>query len=246
MKIAVLADIHGNLEAFETVMADIRKERPDRIISLGDNIGYGADSETIINLLEKYDIESVLGNHELAITFPPFIKWFNPTSKQAVSHSIASLSEKSKETIRRFKKSIAFQGMRFVHGAPPSSVALYLFQITDRKLSDKISKTAETVCFTGHTHDIGVIESENGQLTRKKLKKGITRLSGAKKYVVNIGSVGQPRDETNHAKYVIYNTETMTIDLRYVEYDFKTAADKIKDAGLPEEFARKLYPLEKR
>lgn len=246
MNIAVFADIHGNLEAFNSVMKEIHKENVDHIISLGDNIGYGADSEAVMGLLGKNRIESILGNHELAIVNPDFIKWFNPNSKTAVLHAIDSLSEKSKKDIGTFKKNLVIQNMRFVHGTPPASVALYLFQVSDRRLADKITKMNENICFTGHTHDLGLIEYDGKTLVRKELKKGITTLDISKKYIINAGSVGQPRDEDHQAKYILFNTETMTLDLRYVQYDYKSAARKIIAAGLPEEYARKLYPVDKR
>lgn len=245
MVIAVFADIHGNLEAFSSVIAQIREDGVDRIISLGDTIGYGADSEKIIGLLHKHGVESVIGNHELAVIHKPFIKWFNPTAQKAVRHAIDSLSEKSRQTISRFKKSLVIEKMRFVHGAPPSSVALYLFQISDKNLSKKMDAIDETLCFTGHTHDIGLIEYDGATLVRNPLEKGVTHLNPGKKYIVNAGSVGQPRDGDNRAKYIVCDTKKMTIDLRYVSYDYKAAAEKIRLAGIPEEYARKLYPAEK-
>ncbi len=242
MILAILADIHGNLEAFTSVIEQIRMENADHIISLGDNIGYGADSEIIMEKLDENRVKSILGNHELAITNEPFIKWFNPTAQKAVQHTTNSISAKSKQTINRFKKKMVIQNMRFVHGAPPSSVALYLFQITDRNLAKKIDRMQESICFTGHTHDLGLIEYDGKNLIRKELKKGLTTLEKNKKYIINVGSVGQPRDDNNNAKYIIFNTETMIVDLRFVSYDYKTAAKKILQAGLPEEFAQKLYP----
>lgn len=244
MILAVFADIHGNLEAFTSVIEQIRRDGVDRIISLGDNIGYGADSEKIIGLLHENRIESILGNHELAVIHKPFIKWFNPTARKAVRHTMDTISEESKQSIKVLKKSMVIEDMRFVHGAPPSSVALYLFQISDKNLAKKMAMMEETVCFTGHTHDLGRIEYNGEIVTRKVLDKGITRLDAGKKHIINVGSVGQPRDGDNRAKYILFNTQTMTLDLRYVPYDYKTAAGKIIQAGLPEEFAQKLYPTE--
>ena len=139
MILAVFADIHGNLEAFTSVIEQIRRDGVDSIISVGDNIGYGADSEKIIGLLHENRIESILGNHELAVIYKPFIKWFNPTAQKAIRYTMDTTSEESKQTIKMLKKSIVIQNMRFVHGAPPSSVALYLFQISDKKLAKKMT-----------------------------------------------------------------------------------------------------------
>lgn len=242
MILAIFADIHGNLEAFTSVIDQIRQEGVDRTLSLGDNIGYGADSEKVMEQLHKNRIESVLGNHELAVINKPFIKWFNPLAQEAVRYAIDSLSEKSKQTIATLKKSFVIDNMRFVHGAPPSSIALYLFQIPDRKLAKKMDLMKETICFTGHTHDLGLIEYDGKNLTKKEIHKGTTHLESGKKYIINVGSVGQPRDGDNQAKFVIFNTENMTLNVRFIPYDFKTAAEKIIQVGLPKTYAQKLYP----
>lgn len=242
MILAIFADIHGNLEAFTSVISQIHKEGVDRIISLGDNIGYGADSEKIMDQLHKNNVESILGNHELAVINESFIKWFNPNAQQAVRYTIDNLSEKSKKTIKSLKKSLVIQNMRFVHGTPPSSVVLYLFQLSDLNLAKKLDMMQETICFTGHTHELGLIVYDGEKLVRKELKKGISYLEKDKKYVINVGSVGQPRDGDNCAKYILFNTQSMALELRYMPYDYKTAANKIIQAGLPKAFAEKLYP----
>jgi len=241
MRLVVLTDIHANLEAFKAILNEIGTINPDRIISLGDNVGYGADPEQVMLLLKQNNIDSVLGNHEFAIVNEKFINWFNPTAQIAVNYTTRNLSPESVATIKTYEKSLVIRNIRFVHGAPPNAVSIYLFLLSDKKLMRNLDKLNETICFTGHTHDLGLIEYDGKILSRKPLKKGITQLNRAYKYIVNTGSVGQPRDGDNSAKFILFDTETHSLDVRYVPYDFEIAAKKIIDAGLPVTYADKLY-----
>ncbi len=241
MKLAILTDIHGNREAFEAILNKINTINPDRIISLGDNVGYGAEPEQVMALLKEHKIESVLGNHELAIINEKFINWFNPTAQIAVNYTKANLSPESVAIIKTFKKSMVTDNIRFVHGAPLQAVSIYLFQIGDEKLLKTMGNMVESICFTGHTHDLGLIEYNGETLSRNPLKKGITQLNRNYKYIVNSGSVGQPRDGENSAKFIFFDTETFCLDVRYVPYNFELAAKKIIAAGLPKTYAVKLY-----
>lgn len=242
MKLSVFTDIHGNLEAFARVLEEIEAEKPDRIISLGDNIGYGPDPEPVMELLRQFDIKSVLGNHELAIVNRRFIKWFNPLAQIAVNYTQKHLSDTSVDLIKTYEKCLVSENMRFVHGSPLSSVSIYLFQLSDSKLMSILDKMEEDICFTGHTHDLGLIEYDGDTLVRKHLGEGVIHLDRDKKYIVNTGSVGQPRDGDNRAKFVLFDTEDYSLDIRFVTYDYKKTAKKIVDAGIPDVYAKKLYP----
>ncbi len=241
MKLVVLTDIHGNLEAFKSVLKEIEKINPDRIISLGDNVGYGADPELVMTLLKKHTIESVLGNHEFAVINDKFINWFNPSAQIAVNYTKKNISDSSVAEIKTFKKSMITENLRFVHGAPLNAVSVYLFQISDEKLMRTLDKMDESICFAGHTHDLGLIEYDGKILKRIPLKRGITILNRDYKYIVNTGSVGQPRDGDNSAKFILFDTASYCLDVRFVPYNYKRAAEKIIDAGLPTTYADKLY-----
>ncbi|MBU1171995.1 MAG: metallophosphatase family protein [Proteobacteria bacterium] len=240
MFIAVLADIHGNLEAFRDVLARIRTRKVDRIFSLGDNVGYGPDPEAVMELIRKNTIESVLGNHEKAMNEESFISWFNPLAQKAVRYTRDHLSDQSLLAIKDYPKSRVFEKIRFVHGAPPSSPVLYLFQLTDDKLAKRLHAMDESLCFAGHTHDLGLITYDGTHLVHSTLPFGETRLDPDLKYLINVGSVGQPRDGDNRAKYVLYDTRTRILTLEAVPYDNRTTADKIIKAGIPEQYAQKL------
>ena len=138
------------------------------------------------------------------------------------------------------KPYIVMHGCRFVHGFPPDSALTYLFQIPEHRIQKEIGKLNEQICFVGHTHMLEMISYDGQNCTRNSIKKGVMTLDKKIKYLVNIGSVGQPRDKNNNAKYVIWDSSEDTIDVRYVPYDIAAVIKKIQDAGLPEEHAQRL------
>lgn len=240
MRTVVIADIHGNLEALDAVLEDIREKNTARIFSLGDNVGYGADPEAVMERLRERGILSVLGNHELAMKHDSFISWFNPMARQAVTFTRAHLSEQSLSEIRAYPKSRVFENLRFVHGAPPASPLLYLFQLSDDRLARCLDRLDQNVCFAGHTHDLQVIEYDGTHVERRNLPIGDMDLDPSCRYVVNVGSVGQPRDRDKRAKYVIYDRSVHRISVHAVAYDAETAAAKIIQAGIPIDYATRL------
>jgi diadenosine tetraphosphatase ApaH/serine/threonine PP2A family protein phosphatase len=150
----------------------------------------------------------------------------------------------SADTIRyvsRLKHFRIAYSCRFVHGFPPDSPRTYLFQVSDRKLASVFDRIGETLCFVGHTHIPAIIEFDDRSVSQQKLKRGLFILNQNRKYIINVGSVGQPRDGDNHAKYAIWDSEKGQLELRYVSYDIGTVADKITALGFPEAHARRLW-----
>jgi diadenosine tetraphosphatase ApaH/serine/threonine PP2A family protein phosphatase len=240
MRLAVMADIHGNLEAFEAVLADMADRGVDAAVSLGDNVGYGADSEAVIRMLRERDIPSVAGNHELAVGNARFRRWFNPVARRSVEMTIAALSPESREYIAGLPNVRVLRGLRFVHGFPPRSPTLYLFQMSERGYRRGFRSAPEPLIFVGHTHELDRVAWDGTSLDFRGLKRGIVPLEPDRRFIVNVGSVGQPRDRDNRAKYAIWDERDRTLEVRFVAYDAATAARKIRKAGLPEVNATRL------
>lgn len=240
MRIAVISDIHANADAFWAVLEDIRRQAVAEIICLGDAIGYGAEPQPVVERLRSEGIVSVIGNHDLAAVEPHYLKWFNPTARQSLEHSISQLSTSSVEHLRTFPRAIVRHGCRFVHGFPPASPILYQFAIRARRITTVLREANEPVCFTGHTHELEIITWDGSTWSRAPLEKGVIQLDPTRKYIVNIGSVGQPRDGTSHAKYVVWDLEKRRLELRFVDYDVEAAVEKILAAGLPPAHAYRL------
>ena len=241
MRIAIISDIHGNIEALDQVLADIDSHQVDQIMDLGDNIGYGPDSEQVVGRILDRGIPSILGNHELALVEPEILDWFNPAARESLLKTQNLLSKQSLAFIEAMKKSMVMHGCRFVHGFPPDSVTTYLFEVDQEGLELAFSTSRDQLCFTGHTHRLEVAGSDGEKILRQRLRRGIFQINPSHKYIFNVGSVGQPRDGDNRAKYVIYDDADQTLEARFVPYDIVITAKKIIAAGLPRMHADRLW-----
>jgi predicted phosphodiesterase len=240
MKFAILSDIHGNATAFKEVLKDIESFPIDLIISLGDNIGYGPEPEEVVNLIRERNIPTVIGNHEMAINRPRFLSWFNPSAKASLEKTKRLISKASLSYISKLSYCMVLTQCRFVHGFPPGSATIYLFELTDEKIKAAFDNMREWICFLGHTHLLEIISYNGLDIVRRSLEEGVIALDPLKKYLINVGSVGQPRDGNNQAKYVLWDTESKLLNVRYVTYDISDTVKKIYQAGLPEQHAWRL------
>jgi diadenosine tetraphosphatase ApaH/serine/threonine PP2A family protein phosphatase len=240
MKIAVLSDIHGNMDAFEQVLADIDDRGVASVLSLGDNIGYGAEPERVVQALKTRGIPSVIGNHELAAKKPGFLGWFNPAARTSLTMTFRMLSAESMAFIAGLPDYRVIHGCRLVHGFPPDSPTLYLFQVPPERQQKALRELPERICFVGHTHVLNLVSHDGSMLADVAFQEGTNPLDPALQYLVNIGSVGQPRDGDPRAKYVIWDPAESTLDIRCVAYDAEAAAAKIIAAGMPAEHAHRL------
>lgn len=240
MTLAIISDIHGNHEALDQVLNDIDAHGAKDIICLGDCIGYGPESEGVIQAVRARKIPTLLGNHELAARDRSHLNWFNPRARQSLEMTIAMLSPSSLNYMQDLPTSMVVDGDRFVHGFPPDSVHTYLFQKTELELMATFNEMVEGICFVGHTHDLEIIEFDGQLVTRHPLAPGPTLLASDQQYIINVGSVGQPRDGSNEAKYVLWYKEEHRIEVRSVPYDINAVIAKIKACGLPKENADRL------
>lgn len=241
MRIAILSDIHGNYDALQKVLADATHAHADSLICLGDCIGYGPEPEAVIQAVRKLEIPSILGNHEMAALDPSHLDWFNPLARRSLEQTIRMLSEDSLNYIRQLPFYRIVSQARFVHGYPPDSAQTYLFQKSAPELRKTFETMAERLCFVGHTHTLEIIRYDGRQVDRTLLGQGKTNMANGVSYIINVGSVGQPRDGTHHAKYVIWDLSEKSIEVRFVAYDIASTVAKIKAAGLPESHANRLW-----
>lgn len=242
MQFAVISDIHGNKEALQAVLADISRRQAQTIICLGDNIGYGPDSAAVIESLDRQGIESVRGNHELAAIKPRFRNWFNPPARQSIEKTVAELSDQHLEVIAKYPPMILSKGCRFVHGFPPQSSLIYQFQVADSKKCRLMARIAESICFVGHTHTLEWMSIQSDRLAHQDLEEGSYLLDPNCKHIINIGSVGQPRDGNRDAKYVLYDPATHHLQVRFISYNAEVTVAKMRRRGWSEKHAARLLP----
>lgn len=240
MKVAVLSDIHGNLEAFEAVRADLEQLSADKVICLGDNIGYGPDPDAVVRRLLQLGYESTLGNHEFALMDERGRRWLN---FQAAENSIETeklLSAESRAYCCSLPTSLEFENTLFVHGYPPDSVFRYLEKQSDEKIAALLKNNPASLFFLGHTHRLQLVSRENGGIIRRSLAREKVICRPGKKYIFNCGSVGQPRDGDNRAKYLLWDQGKSEVEVRFVVYDNEKTMNKIKERGFPEIYALRL------
>jgi predicted phosphodiesterase len=242
MKVAIISDIHGNLDAFRQVLNDIEASAIDAVVCLGDNVGYGPEPEQVIRQVRELNIPCVMGNHEQAVLDGEYLNWFNPAARKSLQKTMTLLSEESFDFIRGMKSSLVIYESRFVHGFPPDSMNLYLFQVSKNTLEQTFEEMKERLCFVGHTHELKLIGFDGKASEHISLQKGpVKPLHKNRKYIVNVGSVGQPRDGNNNAKYVIWNTSEDSLEVRFVSYDSAAVVSKIMAEGLPKVHADRLW-----
>ncbi|MCB2190978.1 MAG: metallophosphatase family protein [Deltaproteobacteria bacterium] len=234
MRLAVLSDIHGNLEAYTAVLADVDQAGADKIALLGDIVGYGPDPEACVELTRELGLPSVMGNHELGMSKRGELAWFNPTARRSLEQCMDMLSQSSMEWLAGLPTFLVMDGCRLVHGAPPDSPRTYYFELDRREILRRMGLIDEPICLVGHSHELAMAHlPASGGLERLKLRQGMNQLKKGDRYLINVGAVGQPRDGDNRAKYVIVDHEAGTLEVRRVPYDVQTTVDKIHRLGLP-------------
>ncbi len=241
MKLTVVSDIHGNIEAFKAVLADIDGLGLDTVVCLGDNIGYGPDPDEVVELLRSRNIPSLLGNHELGLMDQNTLAWFNPLARRSLLQTKQFLTPESREYLKTLPVNMTVNECLLVHGCPPDSVNTYLFEPSSAQFVRIFDEMTCNLCMVGHTHELALIAYTDGQLSVAPLREGVRTLAKESKYIINVGSVGQPRDGNNNAKYVIWDSESRTLEVRFVSYNIKKTAEKIIALGLPRINAERLW-----
>ncbi len=238
MHYAIISDIHSNLEALTVVLDEIKRRKPERIVSLGDVVGYGADPSACLKLICETCHEFVMGNHDEAISDIGLRESFNRDAKRAVEWAAEQLSSEEKKLILGWPRVIIDRSheMTLTHGSPDQPEDYkYVFGASDARPSFESFQTR--VCFIGHTH-VPSLFSDAGEV-RYLLPDGYT-LNPAKRYILNPGSVGQPRDRDPRTSFALFDSEKMEIEIVRLRYDNQTAAQKIREAALPAFLAERL------
>jgi len=239
MSMAIISDIHGNLEAAREVFRDLEAHQPETVFFLGDAIGYGPDPDGAIRLLKQKGAHCLLGNHELALVRRRARRYFNKPTRRHFHQVKSMLSRDSRKLVSTWPVRRESKDLLFVHGCPPTSVATYLFEVGDGDLADAMRQMEAEIAFVGHTHELEIAELRDGRLSRRVPGVGRHVLEGDKA-VVNIGSVGQPRDGDRRAKYALFDPLSREVEIRAVAYDAETTARRILEMGFPRAYAQRL------
>ena len=236
MKFAIIADIHANLEAFQTVLADIKEQKCTHYACVGDVVGYGANPKECLKIVRDLGMPCVKGNHDEYCSMDEQLDGFNAHAAEAVNWTRKQLNDDERQWLKDLKYFRLVTSFSMVHATLDGPQRWgYVFDKLAAAASFTYQNTA--VCFFGHTHvPVAFI--------RDTMVRGGTyskfKVDPSKKYFVNVGSVGQPRDNNPKAAYVVYDVDEGVIELRRLEYDIAAAQKKILDAGLPPRLAERL------
>lgn len=238
MKFAIIADIHANLEALNVVLKDAKEQGCTHYTCLGDVVGYGADPKACLDIVRDMQMPVVKGNHDEYCSCDEVATGFNPHALAAVNWTKDQLTENDRQWLRDLKYFKLVTTFSIVHASldEPKSWQ-YVFNKLDASSSFLYQNTG--VCFFGHTHvPVAFIRDSSGTIRGGKYEK--VNIEPGKKYFINIGSVGQPRDEDPRAAYGVFDMDHKTVELRRLDYDIETAQQKIRSAGLPDRLADRL------
>lgn len=238
MRYGIISDIHGNLEALDAVLGELERARVDRYLCIGDIVGYGADPKECIEAVKAIGPEiAIAGNHEWGVLGLLDLEYFNEYASAAVTWTKKILEKEELDYLMSFKLSGSTGDITLVHGSlnEPSRFN-YIFDTNDAYATMKLCKTP--LCFVGHTHAPGIFYADEKKVARSP---GFSvTLDRSKKYLIDAGSIGQPRDGDPRASFAIYDTEAGGVEIRRVAYNIEQAQEKILRAGLPAELASRL------
>ncbi len=232
MRQALISDIHGNLEALHAVLADIATQNVDDIMCLGDVVGYGPNPNECLDLVGRRASLTILGNHDQAALFDP--DGFNPVALRAIYWTRDQLDTGANHLVNRrwdFLSELPRMHQKdkflFVHGSPRDATNEYVFPETiyDKNKMDSMFQRVPQYCFQGHTHMPGVFTPDLEFIRPSQCDHEFAL--GKEKLMINVGSVGQPRDEDNRACYAIVDYDAKRVFFRRVPYPFEETIRKI-------------------
>ena len=236
MKYAIIADIHSNLEALQTVLEDCKTQKVTHYACLGDVVGYNANPKECLDIIRDMGMPIVKGNHDEYCSSDLDLDGFNAHAAEAVNWTRKQLNEEDRKWLRDFNYLRLVASFTIVHATLDGPKRWgYVFDKLAAAASFTYQNTA--VCFFGHTHvPVAFIRDSvvrGGTYSKFKIDHG-------RKYFINVGSVGQSRDGVAKATYVIYDMDEQSIELRRLDYDMATTQRKILAAGLPPRLAERL------
>lgn len=238
MRYGIFSDIHSNLEAFEAVIQAYKTEKIDIYFCLGDIVGYGANPVECIQMVEEMSRVIIAGNHDWAVTGLTPLEYFNDWAKQAVLWTQERMDTTKFEFLRSLRLTYENKDLILAHGSLNNPQQFnYMANIIEPIKTFVLMN--RSICFVGHTHASGAfIQDKNGEMDYQR--QASMRLKRGYRYIVDVGSVGQPRDGNNQACYCVYDSEKKEVLIKRVSYNVKSAQKKILANGLPQFLADRL------
>jgi predicted phosphodiesterase len=242
MRYAIISDIHSNIEALNEAMTIISGKKIDRVVALGDIVGYGPNPEECVNTIIKNSIVSVMGNHDYTVNFIHYEENLNEYARAAIRWTRENISNDSKSFLKDLPFSNEIKNFTMFHGSLDELRPFaYILYPGDAAVS--FSKLKTEIGFFGHSHMPGCFYTDSKgtiELIRASGNQSIT-LEESKRYLINVGSVGQPRDGIPRGCFVIFDSLEMSIEFIRFRYDIEAVYNKILKAGLPIFLGERLF-----
>ena len=240
MRYGIFSDTHANIEALTTVVAAMKEENLDRYVCLGDTVGYGASPNECCDIVRDLAAFTILGNHDAAVAGRMDYSYYYDAARFALDLHAGELTDANMAWLKELPYEVRENGLAFCHGSPLNLEDFeYIFSKEQAERCLAIYPDLARATFIGHSHlckSFALAESAVYEVVSTEFE-----LRPDHRYIISVGSVGQPRDGDNRASYTILDTEKWTFEFKRVPYDIEGAADKIRRSDLSPSFAERLY-----
>ena len=239
MRYGLFSDIHGNQEAFETVLDALKDERIDTFWCLGDVVGYGANPNECLELVWGLTTDVIAGNHDFAAVGKVDLTCFNRNAAEAALWTMQNLTRDGRHYLSNLPFERKQDHVLAVHATPSEPQKWgYILSLPQAELEFHALPDDVSVCFVGHTHDPVIFCDHDGKCG--EVPGNQCQMKADCRYIINVGSVGQPRDGDPRAAYCVYDSDNAQVEIKRIIYDVETAQKKIRRAGLPDFLATRL------
>ena len=238
MRYVVFSDVHGNIEALERVLEETERLRPDLVASLGDVVGYGANPNECIDVVAQCARIRIGGNHDTAAAGLIDAENFSPTARAAIQWTARMIDPAHREALGEYDTIRRYGECVFAHASPVAPMD-WEYVHTIAQANRIFKETAERFIFIGHTHIPAVIE-HHGVTGSRVVSGTFVPIAPDCRYLINVGSIGQPRDGVAAASVALLDEHKGVITMRRIPYDIRSAQEKIRSVGLPESLAMRL------
>jgi predicted phosphodiesterase len=242
MRIGIFSDVHANIEALSAVMESYESESIDQFYCIGDVVGYGASPNECCDIIRNKTTATILGNHDAAVAGRMDYSYYYEAARQALDRHASLISDESMQWLKQlpYKHEIAGTGVHLCHGSPVRLEEFdYIFAPEQARECLSIWDQLGDITLIGHSHLCKVFALRPGEVEELPAKDFTLRKGY--KYIVSVGSVGQPRDYDNRASYTVFDADTREFQFKRVEYDIESAATKIFDENLERNFGHRLF-----
>lgn len=238
MRLALLSDIHSNLEGLTAVLAEIERLDVDEIYSLGDVVGYGCNPAECLNLVDKNCRVKLMGNHEHAVLGLVSTEGYTHGARVAATWTQERMTDREITIMSDFEMRFKKKGVLYLHASPVEPEEWH-YILTPTEADEAFGNFNEPICFHGHTHIPVIFTEMDTGLPRRKAGHDFDP-DPENRYLVNVGSVGQPRDNDPRACFVVFDTNEQHVEYHRVEYDISRVQAKMTEAELPRMLVNRL------